>query len=80
MVPPRFEGPTHPCPRCGEVVGGFTNFRVENLKHVGWAPYRVETYVGTRKRQSRSRGPLLELVQLVPLLGDRDQAQFDSNL
>jgi putative acetyltransferase len=23
MTPPEFEGPTHPCPRCGKIVGGF---------------------------------------------------------
>src|SRR5215467_6546017 len=31
MSPPRFSGPTHPCPRCGEVVGGFKGFRAEHL-------------------------------------------------
>jgi hypothetical protein len=45
MVPPRFEGPTHPRPKCGRVTGGFVGFRVEHLEHVGWAPSRVETYV-----------------------------------
>jgi len=44
MVSPRFEGPTHPRPKCGRVTAGFAGFRVEHLEHVGWAPSRVETY------------------------------------
>ncbi len=44
MSPPRFEGPTHPCPRCGEVVGRFKGFRAEHLAHVGWRAYQVESY------------------------------------
>src|SRR5215470_19958530 len=44
MSPPRFSGPTHPCPRCGEVAGDFKGFRAEHLAHVGWRAYRVESY------------------------------------
>jgi hypothetical protein len=44
MNPPRFSGPTHPCPRCGEVVGAFKGFRAEHLAHVGWRAYQVENY------------------------------------
>jgi len=52
MVPPRWPDeqgrpiPTYPWPRCGlEVASRFRGFRVENLRHVGWQAYRVETYV-----------------------------------
>jgi hypothetical protein len=45
MVPPRWPGePMHPCPRCGRVVGPM-HLRVENLQHLGWSAYRVESYV-----------------------------------
>ena len=54
MVPPRFESPTHPCPRCGAVVGGFAGFRAEHLPHVGWA--------------AQPRRDLRELVRARPVL------------
>jgi hypothetical protein len=36
--------PTHPCPRCARVVGPM-HLQVENLRHLGWGAYRVESYV-----------------------------------
>ncbi len=53
MVPPIWpdeEGrplPTYPCPRPGcsrEVPFRFRGFRVEQLRHVGWQAYHVETF------------------------------------
>src|SRR5260370_8922458 len=35
--------PTKPCPRCGANVGPMS-LRVENLRHLGWEPYTVQSY------------------------------------
>src|SRR5260370_5228828 len=35
--------PKKPCPRCGANVGPMP-LRVEHLRHLGWAPYRVQSY------------------------------------
>ncbi len=35
--------PTKPCPRCGANVGPMP-LRVENLRHLGWQPYTVQSY------------------------------------
>jgi hypothetical protein len=43
--PPLLPPPTYPCPRCGRVAGGFRGFRTEHLRHHGWQPYQVATYV-----------------------------------
>ncbi len=72
MSPPRFSGPTHPCPRCGEVVGGFRGFRAEHLAHVGWRAYQVESYQNWCGHAQevlmwpQSDGPVL----LIPVLGE----------
>ena len=54
MVPPRWPDdygrpiPTYLCPRCGlEVASRFKGFRVENLKHVGWALFQPGLYVNS---------------------------------
>lgn len=48
MVPPRWPGePTSTCPQCGSIVGPM-HLGVEHLRMIGWAPYRVETYVNWR--------------------------------
>jgi len=45
MSPPRWPGePTHDCPKCGRIVGPL-HMRTEHLKHVGWEPYQVVSYV-----------------------------------
>ena len=45
MVPPRWPGePTHDCPRCGRIVGPL-HMRTEHLRHAGWEPYQVVSYV-----------------------------------
>jgi hypothetical protein len=45
MSPPRWPGePTHDCPKCGRIVGPL-HMRTEHLKHVGWQPYQVVSYV-----------------------------------
>jgi hypothetical protein len=35
--------PNKPCPRCGANVGPMP-LRVENLRHLGWQPYTVQSY------------------------------------
>src|SRR5882724_7357464 len=51
MAPPRWPDeqgrliPTYPCPRCGrEVASRFRGFRVENLRHLGWAFFQPTSY------------------------------------
>ncbi len=47
---PSMSKPTYPCPRpgCGrEVPVRFTGFRVQHLRHVGWALFRVLSYVNS---------------------------------
>jgi hypothetical protein len=35
--------PKKPCPKCGANVGPMP-LRVENLRHLGWQPYTVQSY------------------------------------
>src|ERR1700737_2666427 len=45
MSPPRWPGePPHDCPKCCRIVGPL-HMRTEHLKHVGWEPYQVVSYV-----------------------------------
>ncbi len=34
----------HDCPRCGRIVGPI-HMRTEHVKHLGWAPCQVVSYV-----------------------------------
>ena len=35
--------PPNPCPKCGQNVGPMP-LRVENLQHLGWRPYTVQSF------------------------------------
>src|SRR5262249_42933217 len=35
--------PPHPCPKCGQNRGPMP-LRVENLRHLGWQPYTVQSF------------------------------------
>ena len=72
MSPPRWPGePTHDCPRCGRIVGPL-HMRAEHLKHVGWTPYRVVSYVNwCGHAQEVIPFPLPDgRVTFVPVLGE----------
>src|SRR4029453_2564659 len=45
MLPPLLPPPTHSCPKCDRVAGGFREFRVEHIRHVGWELCQIATYV-----------------------------------
>ncbi len=79
MVPPRWPDeqgrplPTYPCPRGGlEVVSRFRGFRVENLKHVGWALFQPTVVVNwCGHAQEIIALPLADgRVTFVPVLGE----------
>jgi hypothetical protein len=65
--------PKTPCPRCGANVGPM-RLQVENLRHVGWEPYRVVTYVNwCGHAQEVIPVPRADgLVAFVPVLGGGD--------
>lgn len=72
MVPPKWLGePTSTCPRCGSIVGPM-HLRAEHLKMVGWAPYRVETYINLCGHgQEVIPFPLADgSVRFVPIVGE----------
>jgi hypothetical protein len=79
MVPPRRPDehgrpiPTYPCPRCGrEVTRRFRGFRVENLKHLGWALFEPTSFVNwCGHAQEIIPLPLADgRVTFVPVLGE----------
>ncbi len=50
MTPPEWldeagrRRPTRPCPRCGREAPVY-RFRAEHLRLLGWAPFRVQSFV-----------------------------------
>src|SRR4029077_17962483 len=76
MSPPRWPGePTHDCPKCGRIVGPL-HMRTEHLKHVGWEPYQVVSYLNwSAHAQEIIPFPLSDGgCQFVPVLGRRGSA------